>query len=188
MYHQTCRSINLFTAVQCLRTHHMKISSIKVECLLNLCNGNLVCKSQIKTNFLLCLLFQNASNNNNLMVNGRLSSGNSAPNVQSRWPPPRRILPQRQSSLPAAPLTPAGANAYQMHLNSQLPVAQPNSGSLRHISSSCVSSASNSRLLLNSRQVQSMPLLNFAFFNLNLSTVLLANSAEKQCSKEFFVL
>ena len=100
------------------------------------------------------------------MVNGRLSSGNSAPNVQSRWPPPRRILPQRQSSLPAAPLTPAGANAYQMHLNSQLPVAQPNSGSLRHISSSCVSSASNSRLLLNSRLVQSMPFLNFAFLKI----------------------
>ena len=81
--------------------------------------------------------------NNNLMVNGRLNGGSSAPSVHSKWPPPRRMLPQRQSSLPTAPI----GHAYQMHLKPLQ--GPPPAGSLRHMSNSSLSN-SGSRLLLNS--------------------------------------
>ena len=103
-----------------------------------------------KVIFIIFIFLKNVANNNNLTLNeyGRLSIGSSTPSMQhSRYLQPRRILPPRQSSLPAAPHS--ATNTCQMHSNLQHLPAAPAS-SLRHLSSSCLSSANSSRLLLHS--------------------------------------
>ena len=105
---------------------------------------------QKKSDFYLIFIFlKNIANNNNLITNGgRMSIGSSTPSMpHSRYLQPRRILPPRQSSLPAAPHS--ATNTCQMHSNLQHLPAAPAS-SLRHLSSSCLSSANSSRLLLHS--------------------------------------
>ena len=105
---------------------------------------------QKKSDFYLIFIFlKNIANNNNLITNGgRMSIGSSTPSMpHSRYLQPRRILPPRQSSLPAAPNS--ATNTCQMHSNLQHLPAAPAS-SLRHLSSSCLSSANSSRLLLHS--------------------------------------
>ena len=83
------------------------------------------------------LLFPNFKRYNTLAISGPLGNTNSAPNVQARWPPVKRVLPPRQSSLPSAP-------------GSSL-MANPNSAS-KYLQ---LSSASSSRLAFCNLKSQS---------------------------------
>ena len=107
-------------------------------------HGRAICFRKV---IFIFIFLKNIANNNNLTLNGRLSIGSSTPSMHSRYLQPRRILPPRQSSLPAAPNS--ATNTCQMHSNLQHLPAAPAS-SLRHLSSSCLSSANSSRLLLHS--------------------------------------